>query len=199
MSLSAQSMQYHKNLQSKPEVLGYLLDRGLSVQTLRLFQLGYSTELQGITIPYRSATGKVVLIKIRNLRDQKPKYLTLGHDFPLEQKHHLFNVSAVTLEPLVLCEGEFDCMILHQMQIPAVGLPGTDAWMDHWALLLPRDTVLLMDADSAGVAASQKIAAAARKRGKHLRIGSLPDGLDVTDLYTSDREQEIRDAIKSAH
>lgn len=177
----------------------YLRKRGLTTETIERFSLGYSAEYDGITVPFQTVTGKVVMLKVRRLGNQKPKYLTVGHDFPLPMNTHLFNVHALRNPgTLVICEGEFDAMILTQLGIPAVGIPGVSTWQDHWALLLPARSVLLMDPDDAGTRAAFDIQRRARDYGKSLAIGKLEDG-DVTEAFVrGGGEDAIKEAISSA-
>ncbi len=65
--------------------------------------------------------------------DGKPKYGS-----PTGQKAHLYNVSDITLmSPYILvCEGELDTIIASGvLGIPAVGVPGVQAWKSHYPKL----------------------------------------------------------------
>lgn len=184
---------------ARSSVRDYLRKRGLKTETIGRFRLGYSADFDGITIPFVSARDIVVMLKVRRLGNAKPKYLTMGHSFPLPVNTHLFNVSALR-EPgtLVLCEGEFDAMILAQEGIPAVGIPGVESWQDHWGLLLPRQVVLLMDPDDQGLRAAHSIRKSVSEYGTSARIGTLTEG-DITEEYVRGGGIEaIQEAIASA-
>lgn len=168
-------MQPHRSAERR-----YLRDRGLSTETIERFQLGYSADAGGITIPYRALGGRVTMLKVRRLGHQKPKYLTIGHDFPLDQRQHIFNVADIVSSPLLICEGEFDTMLAVQYGYAAVGIAGVNNWMEHWGLLLPPQSVVVFDPDDAGVGGAHKLRAEAAKYGKSLRIATLDDG-DITD------------------
>lgn len=200
MSLAEEARNFQSALHqpARSGVRDYLRKRGLTTETIDRFQLGYSSDMDGVTIPYFSATGKLVMLKIRRLGNQKPKYLTLGHDYPLESATHIFNVAAVVKPNLVICEGEFDAMILAQEGLNAISVPGANAWQDFYGLLLPKRATLLMDPDDAGTRAAHEIRKAASRYGKTLLIGKLTDG-DVTETYIRGGGiTEIQEAISAA-
>ena len=99
----------------------YLTERGLTVKTIVDFGLGYCTKgimAERIAIPINNPDGKVVAYAGRLLgepEDDSPKYkLPPGFKKNLE----LFNIDRAIMEPsdlpLVIVEGFFDCMKIHQ-------------------------------------------------------------------------------------
>lgn len=199
MGLTAQTTDFMQALhqQHRSPQREYLRRRGLRDQTIHRFWLGYSAELNGIVIPYRAASGKIVMLKVRKLDSGRPKYLTLGHDFPLEYSLHLFNVQDAPKSGVVICEGEFDAMILSQEGIPAVAVPGTSSWQPVWGHLFGPRVTLLMDPDDAGLQAAHNIRKELKDKGTYAAIASLSDG-DVTETYTRSGIDEIREAIRGA-
>lgn len=82
-----------------------------------------------ITIPYLVA-GNVVMIRGRafGAADEKQKYVT-GPG----QKSRLFNTDSVwEADEVVVCEGEFDCMVLEEQGYTVVAVPGANTWQDSW-------------------------------------------------------------------
>lgn len=82
-----------------------------------------------ITIPYMVA-GNVVMIRGRafGASNEQTKYVT-GPG----QKSRLFNTDAVwDADEVVLCEGEFDCLVLEEQGYTAVAVPGANTWQDTW-------------------------------------------------------------------
>ena len=99
----------------------YLTERGLTVETIADFGLGYCGKgimAERIAIPINNPEGKVVAYAGRTLAepdDDTPKYkLPPGFKKSLE----LFNIDRAIIEPsempLVIVEGFFDCMKIHQ-------------------------------------------------------------------------------------
>src|SRR5205823_9265116 len=99
----------------------YLLERGLGPETIAHFGIGYCTKgvmAERIAIPIHNAEGNVVAYAGRwpaEPDEDRPKYkLPQGFRKSLE----LFNIDRAIKEsadkPLVIVEGFFDCMKLHQ-------------------------------------------------------------------------------------
>jgi DNA primase len=135
--------------------------------------------MQGrLAIPYLTTSG-VVDIRYRSItRDDGPKYLS-RHG----AKVHLFGVLSL-LKPssrIVLTEGEIDCITLNQLGVPAVGVPGANAWKDYWRLLLSDydDVTVVCDGDQAGRDFGKKVA----EKVDGATVIHLPDGMDVNDMY----------------
>jgi hypothetical protein len=69
--------------------------------------------------------------------------------------------------------------------LPAIAVPGTQAWRSGWAdLLAGRDVTVVMDADPPGRAAARRIAADLASRAEVRIVDLAPgrgDGYDLTD------------------
>jgi DNA primase len=176
-----------------PEVLVALDERGISERVARQFQLGAVIEPANghemhegwISIPYITATGSCVGFKFRRIDDGKPKYGS-----PTGQKAHLYNVTDVTvMSPyIVVCEGELDTVITSGvLGIPAVGVPGVQAWKPHFAKLFNGyETVFVVgdndvkeDGSNPGAEFSKRVASEILNS----TIVTLPPGMDINDYY----------------
>lgn len=204
---------YHDNLlHNAPDALKYLFDRGITYETIKEFKLGYASgglktflkskdfkedDLKSasvikqdgidaltnhIVIPY-FVSGNAVSFRGRNLGNFGPKYITLtGH------KAYLFNSDVVWCKQseLVIAEGELDAILMNQLGLSAVGLPGANSWQDAWDSYVDATMVsrlyICFDTDKAGKDASEKIALRFNGRAK---IIELPfeenEGNDFTD------------------
>ncbi len=80
-------------------------------------------------------------------------------------------------DPLVVVEGPWEVLRLHQIGVPAVALLGTHASRDQVDLLAQRRCLLLLDGDDAGRAAARPLA-----RVLAAPIVDLPSGRDPADL-----------------
>lgn len=181
------------------DVMPYLSQRGISEQTARTYRLGYvavppvrgDDEYVGrLSIPYVT-TGGVVDIRFRAITaGDEPKYKSR----PGTQTR-LFGVTALTkdADTIVLCEGEIDTMTMNQIGVPAVGVPGANAWKDHWRLLFADydNIVVMCDGDQAGRDFGKRVA----EKIDNVQVVHLPDGTDVNDLYTSGGEALLRDKV----
>ncbi len=184
----------------------YLSARGLTDETIRVLGLGFTSGVSiptrdgdrcywfsGITIPWRDGA-RLARIKIRRIDDGKPKYAEAYSDRPL-----IYPDPAV-IRPgklLIVCEGEFDCMLLAQ-QLPEASVitlgsasARTDPAVLSRMLSSPRWSVAL-DADQAGDSAASKFPARAirvrppdSESGSLTRIGGKSTGRDRTGFATS--------------
>ena len=128
--------------QVSEETLAYLNGRGISEEIAGLYSLGTVTDpipghemhVGWLSIPYITAGGHCVGFKFRRLDDGKPKYGS-----PMGQKAHLYNVPDITKHSsyIVVCEGELDTIVVSGvLDMPAVGVPGVQAFKPHFAKLL---------------------------------------------------------------
>lgn len=118
------------------------------------FMLGYGVFYgkSWITIPIRDTSGEVLFMKLRKdpfIQSDAPKYMGTGGEAAL------FNVEALKDMPdqLVICEGEFDCLVLRAFGIPAISsTAGALTFKDEWIeqLSFVRHLYVCFDNDDAG-------------------------------------------------
>lgn len=196
------SWEYHQ--QMTPEALSYLDGRGISMDSVKTFRLGVvSDPLPGhemmrgrIVIPYIKKLA-VVGLKFRCISEHDckaekcPKYLNDGNQW-------LYNTSDLDAPSsfVAITEGEFDCIILHQAGIPAVGVPGVDAWKGHewWPELFKghRKVLIFADNDSSK---EKNYGHELAKRIMHdvsrARIVNLPEDHDTNETYLTFGPEEL--------
>jgi DNA primase len=179
--------------QISPEALAVLAERGISEEVAALYMLGsvvdpmngHEMQEGWISIPYITAMNYCVGFKFRRLDDGKPKYGS-----PTGQKAHLYNVVDCTIlsKHIVVCEGELDTVIVSGvLGIPAVGIPGVQAWKPHFAKLLNGyDSVYIVgdndikeDGSNPGAEFAKRVASEVLNSV----IVTLPPGLDINDYY----------------
>jgi DNA primase len=169
------------------EPIKFLLDRGLDTEHIEKYHLGYTREgIDGryrncISIPYLSGTGDLRGVRFRRLDDGQPKYLHVK-----AQRGHLFNVGSVKHKRVYLTEGEFDAIILEQLGLPAVGVPGAESFKEEWKWLFVGNEVrIIFDGDDAGRQSAGQLNRLLRKVADETMVVKLPDGEDVSSLYTN--------------
>ena len=177
----------------------YLAGRGISEKAAHTHLLGYVEEpvighedMQGrLAIPYITPTG-IVDIRFRAVTpDVTPKYLSRSG-----AEQHIYNVSAFQEDSdfIAVCEGEIDTIITHSMcGIPAVGMPGSQAWKDWQARAFHdyRKVFVLTDGDNAGKEMGKKIMQAIDVAV----VVSMPDGMDVNEVFLNEGPDGIRKRI----
>jgi hypothetical protein len=87
---------------------------------------------------------------------------------------------------LLVVEGPSDMLAARSAGLPAVAVPGTDAWRPEWATAFRgREVTVVMDCDRPGRKAAARIAEDLGRGGAHPRIVDLApdreDGYDLSD------------------
>ena len=185
-----------------PEAIVALAERGISEEVAARFQLGTITDpINGheqyegwISIPYITAMNHCVGFKFRRLDNGKPKYGS-----PLGQKAHLYNVADILIQSpyIIVAEGELDTVITSGvLGIPAVGVPGVQAWKPHFAKLFNGyDTVYVVGDNDIKEDGSNPGAEFARRVASEVLnsvIVTLPPGMDINDYYLANGSEETR-------
>ena len=153
-----------------------------------------------ISIPYFTALDICVGFKFRRLDDMKPKY-----GAPIGQKSHLYNVVA-TMENtyrIVICEGEFDTIIMNEAGVPAVGVPGVAAWKPFYPKLFSGFDVIYIigDNDTREDKDTNPGAEFARRVASEVlngQIVQLPPGMDITDFYLAEGKEALVNLVGGA-
>lgn len=168
-------------------------DRLLLDEDIDDYELGYG-EFYGkswVTIPVRDTAGNVLFMKLRQdpfLQSGGPKYMSSGGEATI------FNADALKDKPdqLIICEGEFDCLVLRAYGIPAItSTAGARTFKDEWIeqLSFVRHLYVCFDNDEAGrqgaVELIEKLGASLPNTSV-LQI-TLPDEVgehgDITDYF----------------
>ena len=197
------AIQYNKDLSA--EAIKFLADRGISKEVADQYLLGtIAVPVAGhenykgwLSIPYLTVMGHCVGFKFRRLDEGKPKY-----GAPLGQKGHLYNVSDIILssEYIAVCEGELDTIIASAiLGVPAVGVPGVQAWKAHFNRMFTGygrvyvigDNDLKDDGTNPGAEFSRMVA----QEIGNATIVSLPAGMDLNDLYLAKGIEETKRTI----
>lgn len=195
-SLDKQVAIYHEVLPE--DVKEYLRsERLLTDQIIDDYQIGYMTERgrHWITIPVTDRTGSVQFIKLRQdpftVNDTQPKYMHT----PAGSEAGIFNAKILSEKPdaLVICEGEFDCLVLRRFGIPAIcSSAGAATFKEEWIdqLNFVREFYVLMDNDDAGHKGAESLIkklTVAYPASSILQVTLPPevgDGGDVTDYFS---------------
>ncbi len=181
----------------------YLAQRGIARAAAVEFGVGFyaGPGLQSgrIVIPIGNAQGETVAYAGRALDGRLPKYkLPAGFRKSLE----LFNLrraAATGSKSVIVVEGYFDCLRVHQAGLPWVlALMGSSLSAEQENALLEHfdRIVLLLDGDAAGRAASRALAGRLSERCRVAVVlvpdGAQPDQLSVTAIHKLLGDHEIR-------
>ncbi len=164
----------------------YLSERGITEEVAHHFGVGYfsgrGSMANKIVIPIHNASGELVAYAGRSIDETEPKYkLPTG----FQKSSELFNLHRaleVTRERVIVVEGFFDCMKVHQAGFPnVVALMGSSLSDEQQKLLAFEHVVLFLDGDEAGRGAT-KIVADQLARKMYVRIVDVPDLMQPDQL-----------------
>lgn len=177
--------------------------RGFTEETIAARQLGWDG--QRVTIPVRDETGALVNVR----RYQRNSTGVQGKMLPLvagsEAATRLYPLTLPLAEQVILVEGEWDAILMHQEGFAntLTVTAGAGIFKPEWApLFADRDVVLCYDNDEAGFRGAQKVAAilAPVAKVRVLLIPNLPAKGDVTDFFVEQgrSSDELRTLIAEA-
>jgi 5S rRNA maturation endonuclease (ribonuclease M5) len=199
--------EWAEQLERSPGLLARLArERGWSRRALVDLEIGFDGER--ITVPiWRSAApadrawseraGLQGLLRLRLDRTGHPKVTAVPGT-----RLGLLPLPAWTREERVLLvEGPSDMLAARSAGLPAIAVPGANAWRSEWASALDgRRVVLVMDCDRPGRQAAARIAQDLERRGIQVGICDLApsrhDGYDVSDWL---REGNTAAQLLAAH
>lgn len=176
---------YHRRL--PPEIRRWLNKRQISDKTINKHKLGWVCKgTNWLTIPISDKSGELVYFKYRRSPKDKrePKY-----KYPTGAKAELYgweNLRNPKIKRIIICEGEFDRLLLEDKGISAItSTGGATTFKKEWARDFNRvpKVYICFDNDAAGRRGAREVA----RLISHSKIISLPkevgDGGDITDFF----------------
>lgn len=176
----------------------YLGRRGITEKTALEFGVGFYAGpglMHGrLVIPIHNADGELIAYCGRSVDQTEPRYRLPSGFAKSEILFNMHRAAAGMENSVVLVEGFFDCMKVHQAGIRSViGLMGSALYTPQRQALLERfrRIILMLDGDPAGRKATIVIAEHLRPHC-HVRVVLLPDGVQPDQLLAED----IRNFLK---
>jgi DNA primase len=177
-----------------------LAERGISKETALTFGVGLYTGPglmhRRLVIPIHNAAGELIAYCSRSVDQIEPRYRVPPGFAKSEVLFNLHRAAATEERSVVMVEGFFDCMKVHQAGIQAVvALMGTVLYEPQCCALLGRfpELILLLDGDVAGRRAA-KIIAAKLRSSCQVHVIELPVSVQPDQLSM----QEIREFLTPA-
>lgn len=188
----------HKYAESIQAASDYLQSRGVTKEAALAMSLGVVTEPEPgheafvgrLSIPYITKTG-IVDLRFRSLNPAvEPKYM--GMTGAETKMYNVLDVEKAG-DYIAVCEGEIDTITLSKLVgIPAVGVPGANAWKRHYTRLLAdfERVFIFADGDTSGRDFANSLA-----RELPVTVLQLPDGEDVNSMFVSHGKDYFLDRI----
>ncbi len=191
---------------------GFLRGKGYSADFLAesgLFSRRYpdrSLFVGRLVFPITDRAGAVLGFGGRSIDGREPKYLNSPETPVYRKKEQLFGLHLALPEirksrRAILVEGYLDVIALHQAGIPLAVAPLGTAFTPQQAKALSRVAAtldLMLDADSAGQAATIKSITAALKAGLDCHIITMAPGRDPADIAMDQGSQALQELVYSA-
>lgn len=167
----------------------YLTKRGVERTTAELFGVGFFPgrgSMQGrIVVPIQNAMGELVAYAGRAIDESEPKYkLPAGFHKSVELFNFHRAVKAEAQGRVIVVEGFFDCIKVHQAGLPGVvALMGCDLSAAQERLLADSfyEIIIMLDGDQPGRSAAAHCAACLASRA-WVRIVEVPDNKQPDQL-----------------
>lgn len=171
--------------------LSYLKKRGLSVQDILSYEIGYCEKgrfANKIIIPTYNLDGELEYFIARSfLPNSKRKY-----DAPVSDKNIIGFESRINWNlPIVLCEGAFDAIAIKRNAIPLFGKNISKKLMKKIVTNSVKKVYLALDEDA--IKSTYKISEQLLKAGKKLYVVEL-DGKDPSEMGFSLFTNKIQEA-----
>jgi DNA primase len=181
----------------------YLATRGIAAATAREFGIGFYSGpgiFSGrLVIPIHNEYGELVAYCGRAVDSSQPRYRFPAGLPKSEIVFNLHRAAAAGQQWVVIVEGFFDCLKLHQAGVPAVvALMGAALYDAPQRALLRhfRSVILMLDGDAAGRRATAAITVQLQPYAT-VHVVHLPDGVQP-DQFTIDDVREILPASRQA-
>ncbi len=180
--------KYHNDLPER--IRAYLNRRCIPNQTIDKFKIGWSGS--SIIIPIYDKRGEYIFFKYRKDPDEvsnKPKsWYDKGAEASLYGWENLTSHKPF----IVICEGEFDRLVLESNGIPAItSTGGVGSFKDEWIPYFKDVSSLYVcfDSDGAGLTYTQKLLEKL-PHARFVSLSGLPEGKkDITDFFMLNKTQ----------
>lgn len=168
----------HDSLISDSRALDYFYGRGITMDSIKLFHLGYSEAQDMVTVPVISDNGIPVGFVARSVEGKRFKNST-----NLPRSRVLFNLNRSKFNEIIVVESSFDAIKLQQMGFSAVATLGANVSREQLKLLERYATKIILapDSDDAGEGFAKKIMDSIKSR--EISTIKIPAGKkDIGDM-----------------
>jgi len=187
--------QFHKNLLKDTNALQYVIrERMLSMFVLKKFLIGYDPMSNRVAFPIRTTSGKFINIKLHNSHlDPKSLYYS-----PNNGGKKLFPMQSLFKQDIVICEGEYDCMVLHSLGINAItSSSGVASFQEEWVKHFnKKDVKIIFDNDEPGEHYSEIVKNMLSKTALRVEVFKIPKIEGVKKLDVTDYVKQKKDIFK---
>ena len=180
---------FHRNLiNDRKELLAeFMSKRGLTMETVVRFKLGYESKSKRFVIPVRDEQGRVVNLRKYRLEagDSQKMSNHMGYGSP-PRLYPLAELDGA--ENVLIVEGELDALIAIQNGLTAVsGTGGAEKWMPEWSRFFEgKNVTIIYDNDQAGRIGAHRVKQSVRKYARSVKVIEAlcpEEHEDITDYF----------------
>lgn len=194
----------HFALMENQTLLDRLRDeRGIGIETVRQFQIGFHSRTRRVAIPIRDGKGVVRNVRLYSFTEKgQQKMLSWQQGFGTARLWDFDSLDKDEHDYVFLCEGEMDRLILMDRGINAVtSTGGARTWKGEWSKEFAGLKVYIAyDCDQAGDDGARKAALNIAEYADQVRVVrlGLGEGEDITDYFVSYgySVKELRQLVK---
>lgn len=168
----------HSDLLDSNRAIDYYGGRGITLESINAFHLGYSKNQDMVTVPVFSDNGIPVGFVARSVEGKSFKNST-----NLPRSKVLFNLNRCKFSEIIVVESSFDAIKLYQMGFSAVATLGANVSREQLKLLERYATKIILapDSDDAGDGFVKKIMNNIKSR--EISLIKIPEGKkDIGDM-----------------
>lgn len=168
--------------------------RGLSLNTIKAFDIGYDPENHAFTIPIYDADGE--LLNVRRYRPATEESRSRYWNVPGAGRRRLWpeSVLEAATDEILVVEGEWDALLTIQAGFYAVtATGGAGSWRKEWGpRFAGKRVVIIYDSDKTGLAGARQAANNISSYASEVKVVRLPydepkdGGEDLTDYFVRD-------------
>lgn len=179
-------------------------ERGISVDTIRKYQIGWHARTKRIAIPIRDEAGVVRNVRLYSFSESgQQKMLSWAQGYGTARLWPL-DVLTPKNKYVFLCEGEMDRLVLADRGLNAVtSTGGAKTWKSEWSEhFKDLNVYVVYDSDQVGDEGARKAAAGIADHAKKVKVVRLDlstPGEDITDYFVNYGYgvKDLRQLVKS--
>lgn len=171
----------------------YLDKRGISREVQKLFNIGYSEQLNAVAMPWMDKLGRIINVKYRLLDRKKFLYEKDGQEIRY-YLYGLYQCLLVNARKVYICESETDALTLWTYNQPAIALGGSSISESQEKLLLStniEEVVIATDNDNVG---NRIRAVLEQELLPYFKVFNLKFSKNIKDVNEMS-EKQIKEAI----
>lgn len=184
----ARANSFHRSLLDDQAKLDAILEaRGLDLDTIKNYKIGYESRSKRYIIPVYDEDGRLVNFRKYRL-GAGPSSQKMSNELGYGSPARLYPIAELESQDIVICEGEWDALVCIEHGISAVtGTHGVDTWLPDWSPKFEgKNVTIIYDNDQAGRLGANRVKRSVAKYANTVRVIEAiapEEGGDLTDWF----------------